>query len=425
MCCSRCNSCFHTLCHNPPLDDDHLPVAKWTCFNCTSTAAAVALGPAAEVEPEDELDCEEHEDSDRPLLSRAFKMLLKAVEKDNSEEFQLSKEVSLPYVFSGCGKPTKKRLREMKLARLDRGLVPAPVRTCFGCDRSSRAGPLIQCDYCPLMFHADCLDPPLTMMPLSRWMCPNHPHHAVDDKMTSDRHSERVRLWDEYCCQSVTEQKVMLDFFHKNSRKDPPFNKKRRIEPDVIRVAIPPHIKSMYRAARKRREQHDWLGGVISMNSRIFDLEHVTVDDLGETTVRLLAARMIEQMRQQKKAEPVVDKVQPRAFITPGLGSSGPQLCVTENHLTLGMCNSADVNLEYYGDCKYASARHAVIFYDEVTECFELVNYSEYGTHVDGVLYNHDVQHILKENQSVTDNIKALVKEKKKIVSFVSFHISK
>ncbi|OQR80181.1 PHD finger protein 12-like [Tropilaelaps mercedesae] len=413
VCCSRCNSCFHTLCHNPPLDDDHLPVAKWTCFNCSSTTAAAAVAAASEYD--DGVGDDEDSDSERPLLSRAFKMLLKAVENDNSEEFQLGKDVSLPYVFSGCGKPTKKRLREMKLARLDRGLVPAPVRTCFGCDRSSRSGPLIQCDYCPLMFHADCLDPPLTMMPLSRWMCPNHPHHAVDEKMTSDRHSERVRLWDEFCCQSVTERKIMLDFFHKNSRKNPPFNRKRRIEPDVIRVAVPAHVKAMYRAAKKRREQNDWLGGVISMNARVLDLDHVTVDDLSDTTVRLMAARMIEGMRQQKKSEPVIEKVQPRAFITPGLGSSGPQLCITENHVTIGKCNSADINLEYYGDCKYASTRHAVIFYDEVTEYFELVNYSEYGTHVDGVLYNHDVQHILKENQSVTDSIKALVKEKKKI----------
>lgn len=45
--------------------------------------------------------------------------------------------------------------------------------------RSCRVAPLIQCDYCPLLFHMDCLEPPLTAMPLGRWMCPNHIEHVV------------------------------------------------------------------------------------------------------------------------------------------------------------------------------------------------------------------------------------------------------
>lgn len=39
--------------------------------------------------------------------------------------------------------------------------------------------PLIQCDYCPLLFHMDCLDPPLTALPAGKWMCPNHVEHLV------------------------------------------------------------------------------------------------------------------------------------------------------------------------------------------------------------------------------------------------------
>lgn len=39
--------------------------------------------------------------------------------------------------------------------------------------------PLIQCDYCPLLFHMDCLDPPLTTLPAGKWMCPNHVEHLV------------------------------------------------------------------------------------------------------------------------------------------------------------------------------------------------------------------------------------------------------
>lgn len=46
-------------------------------------------------------------------------------------------------------------------------------------DRSCRLAPLIQCDYCPLLFHMDCLDPPLTALPAGKWMCPNHVEHLV------------------------------------------------------------------------------------------------------------------------------------------------------------------------------------------------------------------------------------------------------
>ncbi len=45
--------------------------------------------------------------------------------------------------------------------------------------RSCRVAPLVACDYCPLLFHMDCLDPPMTSMPSGRWMCPNHLEHEV------------------------------------------------------------------------------------------------------------------------------------------------------------------------------------------------------------------------------------------------------
>lgn len=55
--------------------------------------------------------------------------------------------------------------------------------------RSCRVAPLIQCDYCPLLFHMDCLEPPLTAMPLGRWMCPNHIEHVVVSTVPSGLYS--------------------------------------------------------------------------------------------------------------------------------------------------------------------------------------------------------------------------------------------
>lgn len=45
--------------------------------------------------------------------------------------------------------------------------------------RSSRFGSLVSCDFCPLLFHLDCLDPPMTALPTTIWMCPVHPNHKI------------------------------------------------------------------------------------------------------------------------------------------------------------------------------------------------------------------------------------------------------
>ncbi|KAJ2000726.1 hypothetical protein GGI04_004039 [Coemansia thaxteri] len=52
---------------------------------------------------------------------------------------------------------------------------------CYRCGISALHGPIVRCDYCPLNWHWDCLDPPLSSAPPSRrrWMCPNHVDHVM------------------------------------------------------------------------------------------------------------------------------------------------------------------------------------------------------------------------------------------------------
>lgn len=70
--------------------------------------------------------------------------------------------------------------RNFKPYELDaQGLVPLPAKTCFHCQKSCKKAPLLACDYCPLLFHQDCLDPPLTTPPTSLWMCPNHVENFI------------------------------------------------------------------------------------------------------------------------------------------------------------------------------------------------------------------------------------------------------
>ncbi|KAJ1962742.1 hypothetical protein GGI12_002469 [Dipsacomyces acuminosporus] len=52
---------------------------------------------------------------------------------------------------------------------------------CYRCGLSALHGLIVRCDYCPLSWHWDCLDPPLSAAPPPRkkWMCPNHADHAM------------------------------------------------------------------------------------------------------------------------------------------------------------------------------------------------------------------------------------------------------
>lgn len=46
-----------------------------------------------------------------------------------------------------------------------------------------------------------------------------------------------------------------------------------------------------------------------------------------------------------------------------------------------------DLDLSKFGECAFVSPKHAVLFFDEVTKHFELLNYSNYGSEVNGQLY--------------------------------------
>ena len=144
------------------------------------------------------------------------------------------------------------------------------------CDRSCRWAPLVPCDYCPLYFHMDCLDPPLCSLPSGRWMCPNHVEHGVvslshafaccyseacfDGQLTTwnpiDKFelcdfgtsfpivcsaafqdekllnsvcvTERVKLYDKFCSRPVNQHAIKIQFLNKIHRQHPPFRIKAK-----------------------------------------------------------------------------------------------------------------------------------------------------------------------------------------------------
>ncbi|XP_050702212.1 PHD finger protein 12-like [Eriocheir sinensis] len=275
ICCDVCPASFHLMCHDPPLDEEEIPMGRWACHQCRVTGpdddrtsvssgksnksakgikrkekeddkgALAALGKS---EVNDKRVCsggKEFEVSDSPLLT-----LVKAAASINPTQFALPTEMQLPSSFPGEAKMNKgngnrKGSQKKKAYELDNGLVPLPAKLCFQCNKSCRTGPLIPCDYCQLFFHLDCLDPPLTTPPMNKWMCPNHPEHFVDSTLlTSHSLTERVKLWDKFTV-PVDQDAIRLKFFQQVHRKNPPFRYKVR-RALRSRIRVPQAVKDQY-----------------------------------------------------------------------------------------------------------------------------------------------------------------------------------
>ena len=89
------------------------------------------------------------------VTSKPFLALLQAVANENASEFELPKAINLPEQFPYSWKWSTDEKRR-KLCD-DNGHI-----MCYVCVKTSRVGPLVTCDYCPLSFHLDCLDPPMS-----------------------------------------------------------------------------------------------------------------------------------------------------------------------------------------------------------------------------------------------------------------------
>ncbi|CAO1415463.1 unnamed protein product [Diamesa serratosioi] len=75
----------------------------------------------------------------------------------------------------------------------------------------------------------------------------------------------------------------------------------------------------------------------------------------------------------------------------------------------IGYGAANELDLSRYGSCAFVSAKHAVIFYDEITKQFELLNYSDFGTEVNGQLFSCD----FTEHYQACESQIAQVKEKR------------
>uniref|UniRef100_A0A3Q3B7N1 PHD finger protein 12 n=1 Tax=Kryptolebias marmoratus TaxID=37003 RepID=A0A3Q3B7N1_KRYMA len=206
-------------------------------------------------EPEDDIPGAEPEcaTSSAPtprLLKRPFQLLIAAAMERNPTQFQLPSELTCTTALPGS---SKRRRKEELLGKPFRrpqheldpnGLVPLPVKVCFSCNRSCRLAPLIQCDYCPLLFHMDCLDPPLTAFPAGKWMCPNHVEHLVLNQRSLSL-SSRCQLFDQFQ-DRISQHAVKVDFLRRVHRRNAP--NRRTSHQMVVFVQVPDAIKAQYQS---------------------------------------------------------------------------------------------------------------------------------------------------------------------------------
>ncbi|XP_051541513.1 PHD finger protein 12-like isoform X2 [Myxocyprinus asiaticus] len=204
---------------------------------------------------EDLLDVEEEAQGSEPELSnvtatlkRPFDLLIAAAMQRNPTQFQLPNDLTCTTALPG----TSKRRRKDELTgknvkhpqhELDNyGMVPLPVKVCSTCNRSCRLVPLIQCDYCPLLFHMDCLDPPLTAFPTGRWMCPNHIQHLLNQKSLTL--SNRCQLFDRFQ-DRISQHAVKVDFLQRIHPPHPPIRQSTHTQRRKT-LKVPDAIKSQY-----------------------------------------------------------------------------------------------------------------------------------------------------------------------------------
>ncbi|VEL36915.1 unnamed protein product [Protopolystoma xenopodis] len=94
-----------------------------------------------------------------------------------------------------------------------------------------------------------------------------------------------------------------------------------------------------------------------------------------------------------------------RAVLIPVEDTLGPTIRMSYRQLNVGTDPDSHLRLSQYQlksslsptaamttrHCRFVSPTHAVVFYDEWTRHYELLNYSEHGTLVDSVLYSNDI----------------------------------
>lgn len=215
MCCESCPRSFHFICAEPPVDEENLShLDHWYCKTCASgmiPTPKVPFGP--------------------------FKLLIENMLRMNPVSFSLPEEIRR--YFDGVSWNTSTGdfvdTKETKSGR-GRGVDADLFRLngeegdtilCHVCGKSALHGPIITCDFCPLSWHLDCLNPPMThpLPPTKKWMCPTHAEYLMQKNRKVGRYQHYITLTDP-ALKNDGDIEVVLD---EHFPPDPQIDRRRRI----------------------------------------------------------------------------------------------------------------------------------------------------------------------------------------------------
>jgi len=141
ICCERCPISYHPSCCDPPCDASDLP-DKWVCKPCHNSNTPPL--PEKETNPFKVLDAENcHQNPTEfdidPIL--ATKMPLPGTQRNKNIKQQKTGKL---------GKRENHEIDQFGLVQLSSAEM---IKLCHQCNQSARKAQLIQCDFCPLLFH--------------------------------------------------------------------------------------------------------------------------------------------------------------------------------------------------------------------------------------------------------------------------------
>lgn len=318
LCCDRCPCAFHLTCCDPPLEEDDIPDGEWLCNECKALPKEDADNKGKDP-ANDGMKTDGHltpsvKETENSKPESPFSTLVKMTTGKNPTTFSLPPELKCNTFFPGDRKrknSTEERTVPVKNGRRhtddDEHTIP-PGRLCFACSRSDLVGQLVHCDFCPLAFHMDCINPPLTTVPSGMWMCPNHAEHA-EPGLRDPRFSKRLQAYNDLRS-NISQHTIKMNFLQRVHRlkKHPSFKRKdflptrRRatLVPQAIKDhyesppyrTLPEHIKRMQEPlplhaiplnTPTAEEQEEWLKCVISLQCGI--AKHLTQPSVNKALI--------------------------------------------------------------------------------------------------------------------------------------------
>lgn len=199
ICCDTCPKSFHFTCCDPPLDE--CPEDSWNCTECT-----IKL---------------------HPELKKnwghigLFAQLLNEHEGRNAREFQLPKKLRestfMDVTTELDGAYSDNQLKpELSYTKLNGSQIKGhnynedlEIDTLYDsdskpylCHKCGLSGlekrTLVHCDYCPLVWHLDCLQDPLCSSKTmgSKWRCPNHLEDLLPSTLFTKRNFKDCSVLD-------------------------------------------------------------------------------------------------------------------------------------------------------------------------------------------------------------------------------------